>query len=202
MGTKGCAKVKPSCFLLPMYYHRGKPRDCCFLPAPEPSWAGWLRDACTILGLDLKDQGDKLLLALEQVGVGKKIKSETHGKHLLLEISFSKREGEAAVLHAGDHQDCAEKQEGRGGRASDKASAKSERHREDPDLQLCGWDTSLDWKWKFGVSLGKCTTFNLDPAQGKEQSALDLCWKQHRWSTCRIIYQKCCALHGGGDTTL
>ena len=62
-----------------------------------------------------------MLLALEQVGVGKKIKGETHGKHLLqggiLEISFSKREGEAAVLHAGDHQGCSEKQERRGGRA-------------------------------------------------------------------------------------
>lgn len=50
---------------------------------PQPSWPGCLRDACTILGLDLKDQGDKLFLALEHVGVGKKIKGETRAKHLL-----------------------------------------------------------------------------------------------------------------------
>lgn len=68
------------------------------------------------------------------MGVGKKIKGETHGKHLLqggiLEISFSKREGEAAVLHAGDHQGCSEKQERRGGRTSDKPSAKSKKEAE------------------------------------------------------------------------
>lgn len=65
-----------------------------------------------------------MLLALEQVGVGKKIKGETHGKHLLQggisELSFGKREGEAAVLHAGDHQGCGEKQERRGGRAGER----------------------------------------------------------------------------------
>lgn len=51
-----------------------------FLPAPEPSWASWLRDT---LGLVLKGQGEELLLALEGVGVGKKIVSETRGKHLV-----------------------------------------------------------------------------------------------------------------------
>lgn len=45
----------------------------------EPSWTSWLRDT---LGLDLKDQGDRFLLALEKMGVGKKIEGETRGKHL------------------------------------------------------------------------------------------------------------------------
>lgn len=54
--------------------------ETCFLPATEPSWTSRLRDT---LGLDLKDEGDRLLLALEEVGVGKKIESETRGKHLV-----------------------------------------------------------------------------------------------------------------------
>lgn len=82
------------------------------------------------------------------MGVGKKKKGETHGKHLLqgdiLEISFSKREGEAAVLHVGDHQGCTEERERRGGWASDKASAKSKKEAEGGlTLQLYVWDTSL-----------------------------------------------------------
>lgn len=51
-------------------------------------------------------------------GDGEKIKGEAHGKHLLrggsLEISLSKRAGEAAVLLAGDHQSCNDKEERRG----------------------------------------------------------------------------------------
>jgi len=121
MGTNCCAKVKPSFFLLSIYYRRGRGRDCWGLPAAEPSWAGCLRDACTALGLGLRDQGDKLLLALEQFGAGKKRKGETHGKHQLqggiLERSLRKREGEAAARHGGDDQWCSEKREGRGGRA-------------------------------------------------------------------------------------
>lgn len=61
------------------------------------------------------------------------MKGETRGKHLLqgdiLGTSFRKREGEAAVLHAGNHQGCTEERERRGGTASDKASAKSKRGR-------------------------------------------------------------------------
>lgn len=41
----------------------------------------------------------------------------------ILERTFSKRE-EAAVLHAGGHQGCSEKQERKGGRGSDKAPVK------------------------------------------------------------------------------
>lgn len=54
--------------------------EICFLPAAEPSWTSWLKDT---LELDLKDQGDRLLLPLEEVGVGEKTESETRGKHLV-----------------------------------------------------------------------------------------------------------------------
>lgn len=75
-----------------------------------------------------------MLLALEQVGAGKKIKGETHGKHLLqggiLEISFSKMEGEAAVQGTTR----AAVRSRRGGRARKRLQPDPRRkHSEDPD---------------------------------------------------------------------
>lgn len=68
MGTKGCANIKPF-FSFPHIItgkSQKKKKNNVFLLFWNQ--AGQIDKACAISGLDLKDQGDKLLLAWEQIG--------------------------------------------------------------------------------------------------------------------------------------